>query len=183
MEELEPSVGMRLRRAREEKQYTLKQLSEYTGLSIGFISQVERGQTDPSLASLKKLATGLGIKLRDLFDVEATEHIVIKKGTGSMLHLDAAVTCELLAAPLDKIMEPMIKYIAPGGKSGLVQPHSGEEFIWVMKGTLKVTLGPNKYILTDGDSVYFQAEQTHSWENVGKTECQAMWVMTPPSYS
>lgn len=183
MEEIELSVGTRIRQAREQKQYTLKQLSSRTGLSIGFISQVERNQTDPSLASLKKLAAGLDIKLRDLFDVEAAEHIIVKKGAGRMLHLDAAVTCELLAAPLNKIMEPMIKYISPGGKSGLVQPHSGEEFIWVIKGSLKVTLGSKKYILTDGDSVYFQAEQTHSWENIGTEECQAIWVMTPPSYT
>ena len=62
------TLGAQLKTAREKKGYTLKQLSEISGLSIGFISQVERGQTDPSLSSLKNLATALDIKLRDLFD-------------------------------------------------------------------------------------------------------------------
>lgn len=179
----EISIGYKLKQIREQKGYTLKQLAEYSGLSIGFISQVERDQTDPSLASLKKLSHGLGIKLKDLFDQEECAHTVIKKGMGSMLNLDSSVSCELLAPAMDKTMEPMIKHISPGGESGLVPGHSGEEFIWVIHGTLRVTLSDKVYILTDGDSIYFQAFQTHSWKNVGSDDCEAMWVMTPPSYS
>ena len=168
---------------REAKGYTLKQTAELSNLSIGFISQVEHGQTDPSLSSLKKLAAALEVKLGDLFEQELETHILVKRGEGKILSIDSHVQCELLATSFNKTMEPMIKSIEPGGESGLVDPHIGEEFIWVIDGELKVTLGDAMYILHNGDSVYFKANQTHSWKNVGNTVCRALWVMTPPSYS
>lgn len=177
------TLGAQLKTAREKKGYTLKQLSEVSGLSIGFISQVERGQTDPSLSSLKNLATALDIKLRDLFDPDVAAHILVRCGEGSILKIDAAVQCELLASSLTKTMEPMIKTILPGGESGLVSAHAGEEFIYVIEGALQVQLDENFYTLGKGDSVYFQANQTHAWKNTSDTECRAMWVMTPPCYS
>ena len=177
------TLGAQLKTAREKKGYTLKQLSEISGLSIGFISQVERGQTDPSLSSLKNLATALDIKLRDLFDPDEAAHVLVRRGEGNMLKIDAKVQCELLASSLTKTMEPMIKSIMPGGESGLVSAHAGEEFIYVLEGVLQVQLDETFYLLEKGDSVYFQANQTHAWKNVGDKECLEMWVMTPPCYS
>lgn len=177
------TLGAHLKMLREERGYTLKQTAEISGLSIGFISQVERGQTDPSLSSLKKLAGALGVKLGDLFAQDTAAHVLVKKGEGNILNIDSAVYCELLATSLSKTMEPMIKYISPGGESGLVDPHTGEEFIWVIEGILQVVLGDSTYILQEGDSVYFQANQTHAWKNPGEKLCRAMWVMTPPCYS
>jgi len=177
------NIGMRIKQTREEKQLTLKQLSDYSGLSIGFISQIERNQADPSLASLKKLTFALGLKMKDLFESEDHVHVIVKKGEGAMLDVDSSTRCELLAPAIDKTMEPMIKDIAPGGESGLVDGHAGEEFIWVIEGTLQVSLGETRHLLSEGDSVYFKANQTHAWKNVGTVLCRAMWVMTPPSYS
>lgn len=177
------TLGAQLKSAREKKGYTLKQLSEISGLSIGFISQVERGQTDPSLSSLKSLANSLDVKLRDLFDPEVAAHVLVRRGEGHILKINAAVQCELLASSLTKTMDPMIKAVAPGGESGLVSPHSGEEFIYVLDGTLEVLLNETTYLLTSGDSIYFQANQTHAWKNTGSEECHALWVTTPPCYS
>ena len=177
------TLGAQLKMLREERGYTLKQTSEISGLSIGFISQVERGQTDPSLSSLKKLARALDVKLGDLFAQDTTAHVLVKSGAGNILRIDSSVYCELLATSLSKTMEPMIKYISPGGESGLVDPHEGEEFIWVIEGTLQLTLGDNTYLLQKGDSVYFRSNQTHAWKNPGKELCRVMWVMTPPGYS
>ena len=126
------TLGAQLKTAREKKGYTLKQLSEISGLSIGFISQVERGQTDPSLSSLKNLATALDLKLRDLFDPDEAAHVLVRRGEGNMLKIDAKVQCELLASSLTKTMEPMIKSIMPGGESGLVSAHAGEEFAGIV---------------------------------------------------
>lgn len=177
------TLGLKLKTLRELKGYTLKQTAERTGLSIGFISQVERGQTDPSLSSLKKLANTLGVKLGDLFEQDTAVHVLVKKGEGNILQINSSVHCELLAASFTKSMEPMIKFISPGGESGLVDPHSGEEFIWVIEGTLQVSLGDTTYVLSEGDSVFFQANQTHAWKNIGKDICRALWVTTPPCYS
>lgn len=177
------TLGSQLKMARERNGYTLKQLSERSGLSIGFISQVERGQTDPSLSSLKSLASSLGLKLRDLFEQDPAAHIFVKRGEGSILNIDASVQCELLASSFNKTMEPMIKHIKPGGASGLVSPHPGEEFIWVIEGSLQVFLDQDQYVLHEGDSLYFQGNQTHAWKNIGEKDCRVLWVMTPPSYT
>lgn len=177
------TLGAKLKSLREIRGYTLKQTAEISGLSIGFISQVERGQTDPSLSSLKKLSGALGVKLGDLFDRDSAEHVLVKKGEGNILQINSAVYCELLATSLNKSMEPMIKFISPGGESGLVAPHAGEEFIWIIEGDLQVTLGDTIYILHGGDSVFFQANQTHAWKNIGTDLCRALWITSPPCYS
>ena len=177
------TIGSRLKQRREEKQHTLKELADLSGLSVGFISQVERGKTDPSLASLKRLTAALDFKLKDLFDQDQYAHALVKKGEGSILHLDSAV-CELLASSIpDKQMEPLLKHIAPNGESGIVAAHSGDEFIWIKSGSLQITVGDDTYLLSEGDSFYFQALQTHSWRNISDSPCEALWIMTPPSYS
>ncbi|MBQ4425888.1 MAG: cupin domain-containing protein [Lachnospiraceae bacterium] len=177
------TLGARLKAIREEKEYTLKQVSEKSGLSIGFISQVERDQTDPSLSSLKKMAEALDVKLGSLFEQEEAAHEVVKRGEGRFLKIDSKVTCELLASTPGKIMESMFKMVEPGGESGLVDPHAGEEFILVQEGSLHVMIGSNHYDLHPGDSVYFEGNQPHAWSNKGDKTCVVLWVMTPPSYS
>ncbi|MBQ5953762.1 MAG: cupin domain-containing protein [Lachnospiraceae bacterium] len=177
------TLGAKLKAIREEKEYTLKQVAERSGLSIGFISQVERDQTDPSLSSLKKLVAALDVKLGSLFDQEEAAHVVVKHGEGRILEIDSKVTCELLATTPGKTMEPMFKTIEPGGESGLVDPHGGEEFILVEEGSLHVQIGSNQYDLFKGDSVYFEGNQPHAWSNKTDQTCVVLWVMTPPSYS
>ena len=177
------TLGAQLKSARENKNFTMKKHSDISGLSIGFISQVERGQTDPSISSLKRLAESLGVKMRDLFDQDSIAHTMVKKGTGVLLKVSGSISCELLASSLDKVMEPMIKTILPGGESGLVDPHTGEEFIWIIEGSLQILLGDKKYTLEEGDSFYFCSDQTHAWKNTGSQICRAMWILTPPSYS
>lgn len=177
------TLSAKLKTLREMKGYTLKQTAEISGLSIGFISQVERGQTDPSLSSLKKLSAALGVKMGDLFEQDSGVHVLVKKGEGNILYVNSSVYCELLAASFNKTMEPMIKFIAPGADSGLVDPHTGEEFIWVIEGELQVMLGDTVYMLHSGDSVFFQANQPHAWKNIGEGLCRALWVTSPPCYS
>ena len=176
-------LGTHLKTLRENKGYTLKQTAEISGLSIGFISQVERGQADPSLSSLKKLANALGVKLSALFEQDSVRHVLVQKGQGQILQISSGVHCELLATALNKSMEPMIKSVAPGGESGLVDPHAGEEFIWIIEGVLQVEIGNSTYVLNEGDSVFFQAMQTHAWKNIGSDVCRALWITTPPCYS
>ncbi len=177
------TVGTKLKEAREKKGYTLKQTADLSDLSIGFISQVERGQTDPSLSSLKRLANALGIKLKDLFDQETETHELVRKGQGNVLEVNPGVHFEALASTLTKVMEPVIKRIAPNRESGLVKPHPGEEFVWIVDGSLEVCLGDHAYQLNQGDSLYFIANQPHEWKNTSSTECTVLWIMTPPSYS
>lgn len=177
------TLGARLKDIRESKSYTLKQTAELSGLSIGFISQVERGQTDPSLSSLKKLAMALNIKLKDLFDLDPASHLMVRKGEGSILQIEPGVRCELLASSPSKMMESFIKYIVPGAQSGVIGAHAGEEFLLLLAGSLRLTLESGDYLLHTGDSMCFQANQEHSWQNTGAEECRVLWTMSPPGYT
>ena len=177
------SLGAKLRQVREEKKYTLKQVSSLSGLSTGFICQVELGQTDPSLSSLKRIAAALGIKLKDLFEQEECQQVLVRRNQGTILQVSPDVRCELLAHSIDKQMEPLIKTIEPGGKSGVVDGHPGEEFLWIIQGSLEVRVGDTRYHLEEGDSIYYSAQQAHAFHNRSGNACRVLWVITPPTMS
>ncbi|MBP3737068.1 MAG: cupin domain-containing protein [Lachnospiraceae bacterium] len=175
-------IGAHLRTLRERKGYTIKELADNSSLSIGFISQVERGKTDPSLASLRKLTTALDISMKELFEYEGEPHTVIKKGEGSIMQVHGT-NCELLCPFEEKQMEPLIKHIQPHSQSGIVDGHIGEEFVLILSGSLEIIVGNERYKLEKGDSLYFKAAQDHGWENLTDKWCDAFWVACPPIYT
>lgn len=176
------SFGARLKQFREQRGLTLKQVSAMSGLSIGFISQVERDQTDPSLASLKKLAAALDIHLSDVFKQDMAPHSFQKKGTGVIMIIHN-VRCELLATINDNRLEPVIKYIDPHSESGRIDPHEGEEFVYVKSGSIQIFVGVNQYELSEGDSIYFKASEPHGWVNDSAASAEVLWIITPRVYT
>ena len=178
----EINIGFKLRHVRESQKMTQKQLSELSGLSTAFISQIERGKTDPSWSSLKKFSAALNIKIKDLFDYESPPIAMVKHGQGQ--HIDTYnIKRELLAATDDASMEMILTTFAPHTKSGKLDAHQGEEFIWVIDGTLEVSVGDCKYVLSSGDSVYYRSSVQHSWANKTSEACKVLWVMTPRSHT
>ena len=176
-------VGANIRKIREQRGYTLKQLSERSGLSIGFISLVERSQTEPSIASLRRISAALDIKMQALFAPSPTHHEVIRKGEAGRIYAHQ-VESEVLANFPEKVMEPLLKHILPGGGSGgVMEPHAGEEFVWVKRGRLHITVGESSYDLEEGDSIYFQSNRPHSYINETDEICEVIWVSTPPIFS
>lgn len=181
IEEINP--GKRILQLRKNKKMTLKQVSELTGLSVAYLSQVERERTDPSLASLKKIAAALNIKLSDLFSQDEKPHSMVKSGCGNHIFVHG-VDCELLASIDKSTMEPLFKFISPKSESGLVEPHDGEEFVLIEEGSLEILIGETVYCLNTGDSIYFKATQAHGWKNISATvPCKALWINNPPLYT
>lgn len=181
-QEEQASFGARLKQFREQKGLKLKAVSSRSGLSIGFISQVERDQTDPSLASLRKIADALDIHISDIFKQDMASHSFQKKGEGVIM-LIHNVRCELLATINDNRMEPVIKYIDPHSESGQIDPHEGEEFVYVKKGTIAIYVGGNQYNLSEGDSIYFVASEVHGWKNDSAEPVEVLWIITPRIYT
>ena len=176
------SVGARLKQFREQRGLTLKQIAAHSGLSIGFISQVEHDQTDPSLASLKKIAAALNVRLKDVFEDDGKPHFLQKKGEGTIMMVHN-VRCELLATINDNRMEPVIKYIEPHTESGKIDAHEGEEFVYVKSGAITVYVGEAQYELMEGDSIYFKASETHGWINHTENKSELLWIITPRVYT
>ena len=175
----EINIGPKLKAVREKKGLTLKQLAAISGLSIGFISQIEREQVDPSWASLKKITAALNIKLKDLFDEEAKPFAIVRKGQGYQVELHN-IRREFLAAIDNASMEMVLTLFPPHSASGAIAGHAGEEFIWVIRGSLTITVDAATHSLHAGDSIYFRSDQPHSWRNETSEPCQVLWIDTPP---
>jgi len=80
------------------------------------------------------------------------------------------------------VMEPHLFTVSPGAGSGEPYTHEGEEFIFVLRGSLKIELEGKEYELRAGDSFYFESSTPHAWRNAGKSKTQLIWINTPPTF-
>lgn len=175
-------VGKKIKAIRKEKEMTIKELSQLSNLSSGFLSQLERNISDASISSLKKIAIALNVKVKDFFESNGEDSLVIRKNERRKLLIgDSKNVYELLAPNIIKKMEPICKKIKPEAQSGIVEAHEGEEFVLVTQGTMQIHAGNQTYTLQEGDSLYFNANQPHSYKNIGDIEAVCIWVVTPPS--
>lgn len=177
-------VGERLRRLRQAKGQSLREVSRSTGLSPSYISTVERSISSPSIASLQKLAAALGTNIPGLLGSSAgTNDIVVRAGKRAELQArEDGVTLHRLSVG-EQTLEPLLFTIEPGAGSAEPYEHDGEEFILVMEGTFEITLDRSEtHVLERGDSVTFRSRRPHSWINPGETVAALIWVNTPPTF-
>ena len=175
-------MGERLRKLRLGRGASLAQVARACGFSIGFLSSLERGQTSASVATLHKLARFYKINVLDLFNAsEANPHLV-RPGERKLLEAGPGVQMELLAWG-KTVMEPHLFRIAPGAGSGEAYAHEGEEFLYVLRGLMEISLdGGRTMRLRPGDSFYFESSTRHRWSNPGRRETWVVWVNTPPTF-
>lgn len=175
-------LGARLRRVRLERKLSLAKVARASGVSIGFLSAIERGQMSASVSTLRRLARFYSLNILALFEPsEGNPHRVQPKER-KVLEAGPGVRMELLAWG-NAVMEPHLFRIAPGAGSGEAYAHDGEEFLHVIRGRLDITLnGGSLYKLAEGDSFYFESNTPHRWVNPGRKETQVLWVNTPPTF-
>jgi transcriptional regulator with XRE-family HTH domain len=199
------NLGDRIREERRREKLTLEKLSQKTGLSKSFLSQVERGLAQPSVSSLKKIARELGISVVALFAGEtdqqnrssflptfskngpkyAEDFQVVRANRRKSLTLPGSkVSYDLLSPDLNRQLEVMYMRIDPGEHSG-DEPMidlPGEKFGLVLRGLLEVRVGEEVQQIRAGDSLYFPAHFPHSWRGMGKEPIEVIWVLTPPRF-
>ncbi len=188
MEEL----GKNIRHIRKDKGITIQGLAAATALSPSFISRMERGDLNPSIASVKKIADALGIQVGSLFQEEKNEvsqdneqSMVVRKSRRRKLVYPGQKVEEYLLTPRisDIGIEFLLDYIEPGGTSGEdTYNHTGEECILVLTGELTIYVNDRVFVLGEGDSIHFYSHNPHRWENKGSVPVEAVWAVTPPSY-
>jgi len=180
----EVEVGRRLRALRQERKLSLTTLSRRAGLSQGYLSQVERDRAMPSMTALSKLAEVLGVPVAHVFDAaheRLPENYVVRRGgRRAVFYPGSTVRNELLVPDLRGRLEAVSFRARAGTKSPLYK-HEGEEFGYVLKGRLRVTIGNDEFVLAKGDAICFPSHQPHFWEAAGR-ETEALWVTTPPSW-
>jgi transcriptional regulator with XRE-family HTH domain len=176
-------IGKELKRVRVSQGMTLEELSNKCGYSKALISRVETGSVSPSLTSLMKMVSALGLKLHDLFtSIERGQASVVRKGEEKTFVTEGKSVMEFLATDISmKKMEP-VRITAPAGYVSGKQSdvHYGEEFLFVLSGKIEISIGEAAHKLAQGDSIYLSAGTPHQWRNPGKDEAKVISVATPP---
>jgi DNA-binding transcriptional MerR regulator/mannose-6-phosphate isomerase-like protein (cupin superfamily) len=175
------AIGAHLRQLRARRRLSLAQVAETVGISVGFLSALERSQMSGSVGTLRKLARFYKTNILDFFDVNGTGGRRVRPTERKVLEAGAGVRMELLAWG-NTVMEPHLFRIAPEAGSGDPYTHEGEEFIYVLSGDLEITLDGEEHRLKPGDSFYFESNTPHRWKNPGKKETVVLWVNTPPTF-
>jgi DNA-binding transcriptional MerR regulator/uncharacterized cupin superfamily protein len=179
--EEQSSIGPRFRKLRLQRGESLATVANAVGVSIGFLSNLERSQSGASISIMRKLAQYYGLNILDLFNpIDGTGPLVRPRDRKS-LEGGPGVHMELLAS--GKItMEPHMFRLAPGAGSGESYSHEGEEFLYLVRGRLDIELAGEAFQLRTGDSFYFSSKTQHRWTNPGKTETLILWINTPPTF-
>jgi len=176
------SPGQRFRRLRQRRNLSLLQVARATGVSVGFLSSLERGQMRASVATLTRIARFYRTNLFSFFDSSKTNSRLVPPKDRRVLETTKGVRMELLAWG-NKAMEPHLFRIKPGSGSGEPYTHEGEEFLHVIRGTFEIWIGNEEhYKLKPGDSLYFESSTPHRWRNPGSSESWLLWINTPPTF-
>ena len=174
-------LGRRLRQLRLQKALSLTSLADAVGISAGFLSALERSQMSASVATLRKLARFYGLNILDFFGASNSHRPVVRPEERKRLEAGPGVRMELLAWG-DRMMEPHLFRVAPGAGSGDSYTHAGEEFLYLLRGELKIALEEDEYHLRPGDSFYFESSTPHRWTNPSRKEALILWINTPPTF-
>ena len=189
------TIGAAIRSRRQELNLSLRELSKQSGLSIGFLSLVERGRSSPALTSLSNVAKALRVELSSFFPAEEEEQNEAEETKQRVSPLpyvnranDAAKLSIILSQRIYKmlspripglVLEPIFVTVQPGDTMDEPYGHEGEEFAYVLSGELVFIVDGVEYRLGPGDSIHFRSTVSHAMRNDTDKPVQAIWVLTP----
>jgi transcriptional regulator with XRE-family HTH domain len=176
-----PQFGGRIRELRRKAGLTLQALADDAGISVGFLSQVERDKATPSLGTLASLAGALGVEINWFIAAPKPADAVTRAGERLRFSIaDSSLNYERLDTTLPGgTLSSLIIHI-PEGYASEVTRHTGEEMILVLDGQIRQTLGEDVILLNPGDSLHFMGDTPHSFANVGKGAARLLWTGTSP---
>lgn len=182
------NVGQRLKKLRTERGVTLQDVSVATGLSISFLSLFENGKSGISLANLQKILKLFNSSIHDLIDAAEDDRVVKYEEARAILSDSGDVKIlSLVKKARDKKMWAGLFIMEPGSTIGEFQ-HEGEEFSHIIQGKAEVTLKDpesgkvEKYILTEGDTIYHPSSFLHTYVNLSKQKTIFLAAVTPPTF-
>lgn len=176
-------IGDKVKQLRLQRGLTQEELAARTELSKGFISQLERDITSPSIATLMDILEALGTDIAAFFNEAHNERVVYPAEDMFVKETDGGSTIRWLVTNAQRnALEPILVTLPSGATSETDDPHEGEEFGFVLQGTVSLLLGGQRYRVRKGDSFYFRPTAPHAIRNNGKAEARILWVSTPPSF-
>ncbi len=190
------NIGKHLKRLRATKGITLQDVSNATALSVSFLSLVENGKSGISLANLQKILKCYDTAIHDLIDtsddvkvVKSEDARVVKSEDAKRIHSDTddVKILSLVKGASNKKIWPGLFIMEPGSTIGPFN-HEGEEFSYMIQGKIEVTLtntqpgDTEKYIITEGDTIYYPSTYFHTYVNLSKQKSIFLAAVTPPTF-
>lgn len=193
-------IGSELRRVRESKKLSLRNVASAVGVSASLLSQVETGKTQPSVSTLYALVNHLGISLDGLMGVgpgvsasgqdavpapeagtvAGSDSVVQRRADNPTIEMENGVIWERLADGDTHIADPLIVTYAPGGSSsveGKMMRHSALEYGYLLEGTLTLRIDFETYTLSPGDSFCFDSNRPHMYHNASDRPARGIWFV------
>ncbi len=175
-------IGGKIRQLRTQKGLTLEELASRSELTKGFLSQLERNLTSPSIDSLDDILEALGTNLSDFFQEDKVEQYVFRESDFFIDERESCTVHWIVPNTQKNRMEPILLTLPAGGKSFEVSPHSGEEFGCVVDGAVSLVCDGKESALGKGETFYLHGRTFHTLRNDGPSPAHVLWVSTPPLF-
>ena len=173
-----------MRSLRRARGLTLEQVAAATGLTKGFISQLERDRTSPSLSSIARICDALGVRLSEIFEREPSPALVRRDGRKAVDTYFPTAN-HLLTSADEHRLQAIESDVAPGAGAGdeLYSLPGQVEFVYVLEGTLELVVGEEHLTLGEGDALTYELSKPHSWRDPSAGErLRVLWVAVPNPY-
>lgn len=177
------AIGERIRDLRMSTGWSLRELSDKSGVAASTLSSIERGQSMPTVGSLHKLSRAFETTLSRLLQApEPAASPVVRKNERVLLPMQTPGLAWEKLYTRDSVLESLMVTLQPGAGTDTPLQHHGEEFVYVLKGSIELVLdGHVSFLLSAGDAMTFDSMREHSYVNPGRTVAQSLWVNTPPN--
>ena len=175
-------IGKKIKELRLCNDLTLEELASRSELTKGFLSQVERDLTSPSISTLEDILEALGTNLSEFFKDTEEEKIVFRTQDFFVDEKEDYTIEWIIPNAQKNEMEPILLTLRPGKKSRLMESHNGEEFGYVLKGSVALMRGNRKYKLKAKETFYISGKGSHYLVNIGSGDAKIIWVTTPPMF-
>jgi transcriptional regulator with XRE-family HTH domain len=177
-------LGEKLRVLRSERGLTLAQLAKRAGVSVSFLSQLERGTNHASIETLRKIVQALEVPLFHIFISEHEDPLVVRREARKRMAFPGSEAEYELASPdLKRRMELVVISLQPGRATFRTAfSHPGEECDYVLSGKVRFEIGDRVEVLGEGDAIYFDCAIPHRFLNVGSGPAVLLAAVTPPTF-
>lgn len=178
-------LGQRIREVRRKKGMTLRDAAVEAGVSESFLSQVERGLANPSVASLRRIADAMHEPVASFFVGEPPSGMVVRaKDRRRLVHPMGMLEDYLLTPPTARRLQIIYCVAGPGEGAGheLYTHTADEECVVVLSGRLEVSIADETYSLDTGDALLLDPKSPHGFSNPGPESATMLWVQTPPLF-
>jgi transcriptional regulator with XRE-family HTH domain len=178
------TIGEGIRRERLRRNLTLAQLATRVNLTVSALSQIERGASDPSISSLRRIGQAFDVPMFQFLVGTAQREIVVRRDRRTKLtFVDRALEYELVSADTSGEFEVLSLAIAPGGSTGAApNSHASEECALVLRGEVVAEVAGQEYELGNGDSIKIHRELLHRFMNRSEDEAEILIIISPPTF-